>query len=37
VLVYDQLGVAVLRKSWINLDVIWWTALVAAGLFAFFT
>jgi hypothetical protein len=37
VLVYDQLGVAVLRRSWINLDVIWWSALVAAGLFAFFT
>ena len=37
VLVYDHLGVAVLRRSWINLDVIWWSALVAAGLVAFFT
>ena len=37
VLVYDQVGVAVLRKAWVNLDVIWWVALVTAGVFALFT
>lgn len=37
VLVYDQLGLAVLRKAWINLDVIWAVALVGAGVFAFFS
>jgi hypothetical protein len=36
ILVYDHLGVAVLRHAWINLDVIWAVALVAAGVFALF-
>lgn len=36
-LVYDQLGVAVLRRSWLNVDVLWWSALITAGLFAFLT
>jgi hypothetical protein len=36
-LVYDQLGVAVLRRSWFNIDLIWWVALITAGVFAFFT
>lgn len=36
-LVYDQLGVAVLRRSWFNVDLVWWLALITAGVFAFFT
>lgn len=32
VLVHDWLGVAVLRWSWINLDLLWVAALIAAGL-----
>lgn len=36
-LVYEKLGVAVLRKAWFNLDVIWGTALIVAGVFTLFT
>lgn len=31
-LVYEWLGVAFLRRGWINLDVLWTAALVATGL-----
>ncbi|MCS6780177.1 MAG: hypothetical protein NZ555_10810 [Geminicoccaceae bacterium] len=31
-LVYRVLGVAILRRAWINLDLLWASALVAAGL-----
>jgi hypothetical protein len=37
VLVYDKLGVAVLRKAWINLDGVWAGAFVLAGLLTLFT
>lgn len=30
-LVYEKLGVAVLRKAWVNQDLVWGGALVAAG------
>ncbi len=32
VLVYEWVGVAVLRRGWINLDRLWTFALVGAGL-----
>lgn len=32
ILVYDRLGVAVLRRGWINLDRLWVAALVVTGL-----
>jgi hypothetical protein len=35
--VYERLGVAVLRKAWVNLDVIWSVAVIAAGLATLFT
>ena len=31
ILVYDKWGVAILRKAWINLDVIWAAALILSG------
>ena len=31
-IVYERLGVGLLRKAWINLDVIWAAALIASGL-----
>ena len=34
-LVYDWVGVAVLRRGWINLDLLWTAALVATGLILF--
>ena len=37
VLVYDKLGVGVLRKAWINLDLLWAAAFVAAGVTTLFT
>ena len=35
VIVYDWLGVAILRRGWINLDLLWTIALVATGLILF--
>lgn len=31
VLVYEKLGVAILRRAWFNLDILWAAALVMAG------
>jgi hypothetical protein len=36
-LVYDHVGLGVLRRGWINLDRVWALVLVAAGLFTVFT
>jgi hypothetical protein len=33
VLVYEWIGVAFLRRGWINLDLLWTMALIATGLF----
>jgi hypothetical protein len=32
--VYERLGVKVLRRAWINFDLIWGGAMVAAAVFA---
>jgi hypothetical protein len=34
-LVYRKVGLAILRKAWFNVDVLWALALVATGLIAF--
>ena len=34
VLVFEKLGVGILRRAWINLDVIWAAALMATGTLA---
>lgn len=36
-LVYDRLGVNVLRKAWLNLDLLWSVAVIAAGVVTLFT
>ncbi|MCG5219809.1 hypothetical protein [Streptosporangium sp. KLBMP 9127] len=36
-IVYERLGVAVLRKAWFNLDLAWAVALIGAGAFAALT
>jgi hypothetical protein len=36
-LVYEKLGVGVLRKAWLNLDAVWATAIIAAGAVTLFT
>jgi hypothetical protein len=37
VVVYERVGVAVLRKAWVNLDGVWAAAFVAAGVLTLFT
>jgi hypothetical protein len=32
VLVFEKLGVGILRRTWFNLDLIWSAALVATGM-----
>jgi hypothetical protein len=34
--VYEKVGLALLRHAWFNLDLLWAGALVAAGMFTFF-
>jgi hypothetical protein len=36
-LVFEKLGVGVLRKAWVNLDAIWAVALIATGVFTLFS
>lgn len=36
-IVYRKLGLAVLRKTWVNFNLIWGAALIATGLFTLFT
>ena len=36
-LVYERLGLAVLRRAWVNLDAVWAGAVVVAGVFTLFT
>ena len=36
-LVYDKLGLGVLRRAWINLDLLWAAAFVTVGLTTIFT
>jgi hypothetical protein len=36
-LVYEKLGVGVLRKAWVNLDLLWAAAFVAVGVTTLFT
>jgi hypothetical protein len=35
--VYERVGLAVLRRAWVNLDAIWAGAVVVAGVFTLFT
>ena len=37
VLVYDKLGVGVLRRAWVNLDMLWAGAVIAAGVYTLLT
>ncbi len=34
--IYEKVGLAILRSAWINLDLIWASALIAAGLLSLF-
>jgi hypothetical protein len=29
--VYEKVGLAILRRAWVNLDLLWAVALIAAG------
>jgi hypothetical protein len=32
-LVYEKLGIGMLRRAWFNIDLIWMLALIVAGAF----
>jgi hypothetical protein len=34
IVVFEKLGVGILRKAWVNLDLVWAVALVATGVFS---
>jgi hypothetical protein len=36
-LVYDRIGVLILRRAWVNVDAIWAVAVIGAGLVTLFT
>jgi len=36
-IVYERLGLSVLRKAWLNVDLIWSVAVIAAGVVTLFT
>ncbi|HEY4271688.1 MAG TPA: hypothetical protein VGM65_06765 [Candidatus Udaeobacter sp.] len=36
ILVYEKLGVAILRRAWFNIDLVWMVALTITGLFILF-
>jgi hypothetical protein len=36
-MVYDRLGVSVLRRAWVNFDALWAVAVIVAGVFTLFT
>ena len=36
ILVYEKLGVAILRRAWFNIDLIWMSALMVTGAFILF-
>jgi hypothetical protein len=33
ILVYEKFGVAILRRAWFNIDLIWMLALIVTGAF----
>jgi hypothetical protein len=35
VVVYEKLGLAILRRAWLNLDRIWALALIGVGILTF--
>ncbi len=35
--VYEKLGVGVLRRAWLNVDLLWAIAVLAAGVVTLFT
>jgi hypothetical protein len=36
VVVYEKLGVMILKRTWFNVDLLWAVALVAAGVITLF-
>lgn len=37
VVVYERVGLGILRRAWVNLDLLWAATLVAAGVFTLFS
>ena len=36
IVVYEKLGVAILRRAWFNIDLVWMFALMITGVFILF-
>jgi hypothetical protein len=36
VVVYEKVGLGILRTAWVNLDLVWAATLVATGIFTLF-
>jgi hypothetical protein len=36
IVVYEKLGVAILRRAWFNIDLVWMLALMLTGAFILF-
>jgi hypothetical protein len=36
IVVYEKLGVAILRRAWFNIDLVWMLALMVTGVFILF-
>jgi hypothetical protein len=36
IVVYEKLGVAILRRAWFNIDLVWMLALMITGVFILF-
>jgi hypothetical protein len=36
ILIYEKLGVAILRRAWFNIDLVWMSALMLTGAFILF-
>jgi len=37
IVVYEKLGVAILRRAWFNIDLVWMLALMITGVFILFS
>jgi hypothetical protein len=36
VIIFEKVGLAILRRAWVNLDLVWAGALVGAGIITLF-
>ena len=37
IVIYEKLGIAILRRAWLNIDLVWMLALMITGVFILFS